>query len=75
MPLSLTANKIFSRWQALPCRQRGVIIIAIPITCMAIFPPLLAWSHFDIIEDKREFEQLQLTNSISRELFSNTLNI
>lgn len=70
----LIANKIFSRWQTLSCRKRGVLIIAIPITCLAMFPPLLAWSHFDIIEDKREFEQLKLTNSISRELFHTTLH-
>ena len=67
------SNQIFSLWRTLSFRRRGVLIIAIPITCLAMFPPLLAWSHFDIIKDKREFEQLNLTNSISRELFNTTL--
>lgn len=68
------ANKIFSRWQILSFRRRGVLILAIPITCLAIFPPLLAWNHFDLIEDKEEFAHLQLTNSISKELLHNTLD-
>ena len=69
-----TWEKLGYKWQQLSCLQRGIIIITIPVTCFAIFPPLVSWNHFDLIEDKEEFYQLQVTNSLSKELLQNTLN-
>lgn len=63
-----TWEKLGYQWQKLSCLQRGIIIITIPITCFAIFPPLVSWNHFDLIEDREEFYQLQATNSLSKEL-------
>ena len=67
-------EKLSCKWQSLSYLQKGIIIITIPVTCFAIFPPLVSWNHFDWIEDKEEFYQIQLNNSIKQKLLQSTLN-
>ena len=67
-------NKLRKIWKKLSVRQRGIIIIAIPVTCFAISLPTVSWSHFDLIEDEEVFDRLAIIRSISKNLLQSTAN-
>lgn len=65
-------KKLNDLWKNLSVRQRGTIIIAIPITCFAVSLPIVSWSHFDLIEDEEVFDRLAIIRSISKNLLQST---
>ncbi len=67
-------NKLRKRWKNFSVRRRGMIIIAIPVTCFAISLPTVSWSHFDLIEDEEVFDRLAIIRSISKNLLQSTAN-
>ena len=70
--LKLILNRWASKWQDLSVRQRGMLIVGIPISCLAVSLPTVSWSHFDLIEDEDVLARLQLIRSISQDLLQNT---
>lgn len=67
-------NKLRKTWKNFSVRQRGMIIIAIPVTCFAVSLPTVSWSHFDLIEDEEVFDRLAIIRSISKNLLQSTAN-
>jgi len=65
-------NKLRKTWKTFSVRQRGMIIIAIPVTCFAISLPTVSWSHFDLIDDEQVFDRLAIIRSISKNLLQST---
>ena len=65
-------NKLRKIWKKFSVRQRGMIIIAIPVTCFAVSLPTVSWSHFDLIEDEEVFDRLAIIRSISKNLLQST---
>ena len=67
-------EKLRKIWKSLSIRQRGTIIIAIPITCFAVSLPTVSWSHFDLIEDEEVFDRLAIIRSTSKNLLQSISN-
>lgn len=61
-------------WKNLSVRQRGIIVISIPITCMAVSLPVVSWSHFDLIEDETAFDRLAIIRTVSKNILQTTAN-
>ena len=69
-----SVEKLRKIWKRLSVRQRGTIIIAIPITCLAVSLPTVSWSHFDLIEDEEVFDRLAIIRSTSKNLLQSISN-
>ena len=70
--LKLIWNSWENKWRGLSVRQKGMLIVGIPISCLAVSLPTVSWSHFDLIEDEDVLARLQLIRSISKDLLQST---
>ena len=65
-------NSLQNKWRNLSVRNKGILILAIPISCFAVSLPTVSWSHFDLIDDEDILARLQLIRSIAKDLLQST---
>lgn len=70
MPIAHLVHPVQHRWQKLPIRMRGILIIAMPATCLFMALSAFAWLKASLVEDESLVQHTQVVRLETKRLLN-----